>query len=265
MRLRSASVAERAGIYAVAGFFFLIMIIATLMIRENYNSKIKEFKEAKGQVTSEIQSLNNQKVAKESEKQSYEDQFKIKQSSLEGEENEYNDHKSTLSEHLAMLPPLYMKANILEVLTLKAMELNIQINSSREIPVQSFDYSGVMFVPVLFGFDIEGEYENVKRYLWLLDHVIQMADSKQSNRIWNVIVNVSSSPGEFTVVKYDESGNAIEDLYYSDPYGHGATASATGADGGYAPPSVRDARILSPLDHMRLKVQIQTYFRPDYL
>lgn len=289
MRTRASSVTERMIIYAVAGAFLIVMVIGFFSIRSHYDSSLKTILEESAQINAEVAKLKNQIIIKESKKDELQNSFQERRDARDAEEKKYNDKKDELARHLDLLPPNSMKANILEVLTLKAMELNIQINSSGELTLPMDSYTMAMFTPASFAFDLQGEYENMKRYLWLLDHVIQVPDPNDRQKLWNVIVNVSNEVGKFEVIKYNEKNEPILNIapQYNNYYGTGGAtgapgaAGATGATGaaGAANPNAAggavgatnmqnitaagDKRILSREDQLRLKIQVVTYLRPD--
>lgn len=268
MKTRAGSVTERIIVYAVAVSFWLVMAVGFVLIRGHYNSQLSAIRNEMGEIDQQAEQLKNEISRKESQKAALQEAFERRREARSAEEDRYHEARENLNKALGMLPPESLKASILEALTLKAMELNIQINSSREITIPVERYSTAMFVPASFAFDIEGEYGNIKRYLWTLDHVIQLEDSRESARVWNVVLIVASEPDEFIIVKFDHNDRPIlpQAQYSHDAaFAGGAMAAASrqpsDAHEAYAVPG--STRIMSLEGTMRLQIQVLTYLRPD--
>lgn len=195
MRTRSASLAEKYGVFGAIGFVLLLTLIGAFLIFRGYSKDISDLKARKSELLQK-EKENKLQISKVlSANKNLTNQLKNKQSKIDREKDQYDTKKDELESYLDMIPPYYMKSYLRKRIQIEAKSLNLDVLSYNASNVDVSKYEKMKFFPLQFSMDIQGDYSAVKRFLWFIDENIVLDDVKVDQRKWSFIVKIAEQEG----------------------------------------------------------------------
>lgn len=198
LRTRSSSLTEKYLIYSGIVLAVVLSLSGAFVIYRSYSSGIEEIKHSREELQVKEEELNREKESIMARISALQNQLSEKEKKISSEKAEFEKKFKELEEHIAFIPPYYMKSGLRKAILERATLLNLDVlnYSAQEIDPGSF--TGLKFFPLEFNMEMNGEYSAVKKFLWFLDNLITIEDISEKGKKWNFIVKIADGGLEFS-------------------------------------------------------------------
>lgn len=192
MRTRTISLIEK---YSIIMGILLVISLSFLGVYSIYNYYAKKIKELKNKIIEYKQEKERYNAELSRLKKEIEDikrKIKAKISRLDIEKKEYEDKKRELENAIKNIPPIYMKSLLRERLLKIANYFNIDVLKYSAVKIEREKYRNAPFFPLKLMLNIVGEYKDIKRFFWYVDHIVRLKDIYDDKKEWNFLFKVYS-------------------------------------------------------------------------
>lgn len=190
MRTRSASLAERTGIYVVILICLAVNGGIWWKLHSEFVVKRTEALEALAKAEEErdrLQRTANEKMSLVEQRRKEVDEKKRKD---EIKKREFETTLDVLNKTLVNLPPIEVWPELIKKIEVLASDLKVKIPTFT--PIENKDLKSNIkkdFTEFYFKMELEGEYSKVLEFLWHLENSIQLKKA-ESATVWKAIIKV---------------------------------------------------------------------------